>query len=345
MQKNVLFFSLLLLGSCGRQDADTCQDTIDVSKIPLKLEVVHLEKELFACKSKQDIQTFIQKHEDLFKRYDKMPIKKAEDSLQNRLWEMVKSPYMDTLYTEVNGRFYNPKNGKWKQVEQDFELAFKHIKHYYPAFQPPKIYTTLTGLGSFWGAVDIFMDRQAIVISLEFYYGQGARYRPDVKMMPDYIWKRFVSEAIVPSCLLNISNQYNATDVKDQTMLADMVYFGKAYAFVKEMMPCLPDSLLTGYTQKDLANINDKENRQYIWDFLVEKKAIFSTSPRVKAIYMQESPYVVEINQKCPGRIGRWLGWRIIRKYRQKFPDISLQDLMKKGNARELFEASGYSGQ
>lgn len=343
MQK-IWFIFLLLLASCAK-DNSTCQDTLDVSKIDMKLEVVRLEDELFACKSKADIQKFITRHDSLFARYDRTPAKKAEDSLAYRLWEMVQNKYMDTLYRDAKARFDDPKAGKWKQVVGEFELAFKHIKHHYPTFKPPKIYTTITGLGSFWGGTDIYMDKKAIVISLEYYYGRDARYKPPVKIMPQYIWNRFAPEVIVPSCVLGISNQYNATDFKDQTMLADMVYFGKAYEFVHEMIPCLHDSLLTGYSKRDLANISDKENREYIWNFMVEKKTLFSQSARVKAIYMNESPYVVEINQKCPGRIGRWLGWRIIRKYRQKFPNISITDLMKKAQAKEIFEASGYSGQ
>lgn len=347
MQK-IWFICLLLFAvSCG-QSEETCVDKVDVSKIPLKLEVVRLEDELFACKSKKDVQNFILKHNVLFKRYDRFVVKTPKDSLQNRLWAMVQSKYMDTLYQDVKKRFDDSKTGKWKQIERDFELAFQHIKHYYPDFKPFKIYTTITGLGGFWGGSrDIEMDfeNKTIIISLEMYYGKGLRYPLNPKMYPAYISKRLAPEYIVPSCVLIMSDLYNRIDEKDATLLADMIGAGKAYTFVREMIPCLHDTLLTGYTQKDIANLTDKANREDIWNYLIEKKYLFSTNKMVNKNFMDEAPYVVEINQKCPGRVGWWIGYRIIRKYRQKFPDLSLQDLMKKIHAREIFEASGYNAQ
>jgi len=347
MRKLFLFF-LLGLAACGNQQTNTpCQDDLDISKIELKVEVIRLEDELFACKSKQDIKLFVAKYDTLFRRYDRYPINKPQDSLASRLWDMVQNKFIDTLYKDVKIRFDDAKRGKWQQVAADFERAFKHIKHAYPTFQAPKIYTTITGLGSFWGAprsTDIYMDKQAIIVSLDFYYGKGARYRPPVEKTPAYIWNRFVAEAIVPTCLLNISNLYNATDNKDKTLIAKMVDFGKAYTFVRHMMPCLPDSTLAGYTKSELANLNDKENKEYIWSYMIEKKVLFSDSPRIEATYMGESPYIAEINKKCPGRIGCWIGWKILQKYQKKNPQISIQALMSKKNAREIFEGSGFNG-
>ncbi len=347
MQK-IWFILLLCVAMYGcRQGEDTCQDNIDTSKIPLKLQVVRLEDELFACKSKKDVQLFIAKYDTLFRRYDRFTPKKPADSLQNRLWEMVQNKYMDTLYKDVKERFDSPKTGKWKQVQQDFELAFKHIKHYYPDFKPFTVYTTITGLGSFWGGrqdIEIDLRNKTIIISLEMYHGEKRRYALNPKMYPAYIAKRLTPEYIAPSCILQLSELYNKGDEKDRTLIADMIGAGKAYSFVKDMMPCLPDTLLTGYTQKDINNLKDKENREYIWNYLIEKKYIFSTSQMVNKNFMGETPYITEINQRCPGRVGWWIGYRIIQKYRKKFPDLTLRDLMNKTNTRAIFEASGYNG-
>ena len=349
MKKLFLACCLALIAfGCTTQDTETvCKDTIDTNSITLQLEVVRLEDELFACKSEQDIKQFITKHRELIQRYDNYPIEKPTDSLHTRLWTMVQDKDIKILYQDAKARFDEDKNGKWKQVVADFTLAFKHLKHYYPQFKVPKIYTTLTGLGSFWGGTDIYMDKECIVISLEYYYGKGVKHRPIVKgqYMPEYIWKRFVPEAIVPSCILAISNKYNAINRADKVFLAEMIAAGKAYTFVKQMMPCLADSLLTGYTQKELKNLNDKENREYVWNHLVENKVLFSNKRSVIAAYLDERPYVAEINSKCPGRVGEWLGWRIIQKYQKKHPEVSFQTLMSNQNAREIFEASGYSGQ
>ncbi|MDP5120498.1 MAG: gliding motility protein, partial [Spirosomaceae bacterium] len=65
---------------------------------------------------------------------------------------------------------------------------------------------------------------------------------------------------------------------------------------------------------------------------------------RVKERYIGERPGVPEIGPACPGRIGQWLGWRIVQAYREENPNSSLADLMKITNAQEILKGSKYRG-
>ena len=81
-----------------------------------------------------------------------------------------------------------------------------------------------------------------IVISLDFYIGPKASYVPDV---PQYVLRRYRKEFIVPSVVLLLSQRYNRTSPTDQSLLTEMVYYGKAFEFAKDVQPDLPDNLAT----------------------------------------------------------------------------------------------------
>jgi hypothetical protein len=83
----------------------------------------------------------------------------------------------------------------------------------------------------------------------------------------------------------------------------------------------------------------------YIWAHVIDNKLLYETNDRIKDKYTGERPNVTEIGSDCPGRIGQWLGWRIVSRYRTENPEITLVELMQNANAREIFEQSKYKGQ
>ena len=48
------------------------------------------------------------------------------------------------------------------------------------------------------------------------------------------------------------------------------------------------------------------------------------------------------VGEKCPGRIGQWVGWEIVNKYRETHPNVSLTQLMQMPNAEQIFKESRY---
>jgi hypothetical protein len=380
----ILLGAILGLTACQDTACQDPASSEKLAQIKIDLKVVRLESELFALKSKEEVKNFLQKNALFARRFyrylgedstqvaDNQEDKKIE--IKNRLQTDLKiaeekkslpdnpqarlrqqkydSVVVDAIFRmintpEIKGKVLAQCAEQFKDfsaIQNQFTEAFRHIKYYYGDFKIPIIYTTITGLGSFLGN-DLLISEDAIVISLDFFLKKNKdAFRPPVELMPDYIWQRYHREAIVPNCVKYISNRYNQTEFNDKTVLAEMIYHGKAYQFTKTMLPCAPDSLLIGYTRAELANIQDEANRNFIWNHIIEKKVLFSNNHFVKQTYLEERPFVAEINRSCPGRIGQWLGWRIVQKYLQKNPDFALQSLMRKANAPEIFNASGYQG-
>ena len=85
-----------------------------------------------------------------------------------------------------------------------------------------------------------------------------------------------------------MSSGLNKTEIEDKSMLAEMIYYGKAYYFTSQVLPHTQDSLLIGYSAEELQNIN--QNEDVIWAHFVEKQLLYETSHFTKKKYMDERP-------------------------------------------------------
>lgn len=299
----------------------------EADKVTISIE--RLEEKLFELSSVQEVEFFINSHPLLAKEFLGLEQYPSSSLLAKELYKRIKNPYVDTLYNETTA-FY----GDFSDLKLEFEDAFSRIKHYYPNFKAPKIKTMVTGFGS----SEMYVGKDQIIIGLEYYLGKGAKYRPPG--IPQYILPRYDKAYIVPAVMLLYANNFLKEDLSDQTMLADMIYYGKKFYFAKQMMPCAPDSLLVWYSGQQLADV--EENKDVIWFHLLNNELLYNTNHFEKQKYMDERPNVAEIGEKCPGRIGSWVGWDITRAYMKTNPSISLQDLMANPDAKDILTQSKY---
>jgi hypothetical protein len=121
-----------------------------------------------------------------------------------------------------------------------------------------------------------------------------------------------------------------------------MIWYGKGFVFTKKILPSLPDSLLFGYTGKELAET--KAFQSEVWEHFIDNSLLFKKEEYIKAKYIGERPKTPEIGPACPGSIGRWLGWRMVDLYSKQDSQISLPKLMANKEANKIFLASGYRG-
>ncbi|MEQ9592317.1 MAG: gliding motility lipoprotein GldB [Cyclobacteriaceae bacterium] len=327
----ILLFLLLLsivAVSCDSTD-EKCEFIPDTSSIQIDLLIEPLHDRIAQISSKEELVLFFSGHPTMRDQFFNRQAYPSDSAFINELYNRFTNPYFDSLLIDTDKVF-----GDLAELTQEFETAFSNIKYYYPDFEPPKIQTVITGLES-----DILVTDSLIIVGLDYYIGPGARYKPN---MYDYMLRRYQKNFIVPSVLLlyGIDSKYNKTDLNDRTVLSDMIAYGKAYHFAKHMLPCVPDSVLIGYTSEELQGA--KANEDLIWKRLVQDEVLYATNHLVKQKYIAERPKTLEVGDACPGRIATWVGWEIIRKYSERHPDISLPRLMETAESANLFTASNY---
>lgn len=322
-------FTLLLL-SCDPDGEKKCAFIPDTRSIVVNPVFEFLEDSLPAITTKEELVQFLTKHPDTRDYFFNRQAYANDSVFINRLFSRFSNPYLDTLLQETHKVF-----GTGEFIKQNFTEAYTNLKYYYPDFQPPRIQTLISGLET-----DLFATDSAIYIGLDYFLGSGAPYRPN--NMYEYMLRRYTRDFIVPSVMLltGVDSRFNRTNEEDKTVLAEMIAYGKAYYFAKRMLPCVPDTLLIGYTTQEWEGSVAYEH--LIWSRLVQDEVLFSTSHLVKQRYISERPKTVEVGADCPGRIGQWVGWRIVEKYMAENPDITLPQLMNNADAPGIFKASGY---
>jgi hypothetical protein len=153
--------------------------------------------------------------------------------------------------------------------------------------------------------------------------------------------RRYQPESVVPSVVLltAISPAFSKNDETQNTTLSDMIAYGKAYNFTRFIIPCIPDSTLFGYSGEEVAGI--LANEDIIWKKMVGSQVLYETSHLVKQRYIGERPNVHEISAKCPGRIGMWIGMRIVDQY-MKETGNGLRETMEVTDPGVIFSKSKY---
>ncbi|WP_276367895.1 gliding motility lipoprotein GldB [Chryseolinea sp. H1M3-3] len=321
-------FFIVLLASCNSDNEEACVFQPDVpAKVSLDFEI--LQDSLMNISSKKDLVKILTSNPAI-RDYTFRRSEYPDDSVfVTEIYNRLTNPHLDTLYQEVNRVF-----GDVSGLKTQFEEAFSNMKYYYPDFTPPKIQTVISGLDT-----DLLVTDSLIIVSLDFFLGKEAKYRPK---MYSYLLRKYDPNDIVPSCMLiyGISNRFNKNQQTDKTVLADMITYGKSFYFAKRMLPCEPDSVFIWYTPEEIAG--SKKNEDLIWARFIESQVLFSTSNKVRQDYLGERPVTIQVGEKCPGRIGQWVGWRIVNKYAERHPDTDLQSLMAVDDAQKIFKQSGY---
>jgi hypothetical protein len=316
-----------LLSSCG-EEKEECAFIPETSGTSVDLKFESLSHKLVDI-SKDQLYALLDNHRVLRDNFFRRDLYPSDSAFVNELYRRFNNPHIDTLYMEVERVF-----GDERDLKLEFEAAFKNLKYYYPEARIPKIETVISGLEN-----DMFVSDSLIIVSLDYFLGAGAKYRP---AMYEYLLRQYNKENIVPSCMMiyGIDNTYNASNMEDETVLADMITYGKSYYFAKQMIPCTPDSIFIWYTAEEVKGA--RKNQDLIWARFIEDKVLYATNHKLKQKYLGDRPKTVEVGSECPGRIAQWVGWEIVKKYMETHPDITLPTLMSNNNADKIFKESKY---
>ncbi|AFL83535.1 gliding motility-associated lipoprotein GldB [Belliella baltica DSM 15883] len=318
--------SMFLLSSCGNSQEE-CELDEKILDVPIDLSIERLEKQFYTASTEEEFLFLLEEYPDFAKDYLEVELYESKEQLAQELIFINQDTLMQELYAEVQENYAD-----LNQLEQDLSHAFAYIKYYFPDFNIPKVYTFLTGFSN-----DLYISDEMIVIGLDYFLPKEHEFQPTD--LPRYIADRYDREYIVPMVVTAISSKYNKVDPKQNTLLAEMIFYGKAYHFTKSILPCTADDFIIGYTSEEV--VACFANEEFIWSHFIENDLLYETNPFEIRKYTGEAPATDAISPDAPGRVGRWLGWNIVDDYRFN-NDISLDELMEMEDAEKIFRQSGY---
>ncbi|MDO7848339.1 gliding motility lipoprotein GldB [Hymenobacter sp. M29] len=315
------------LAACKKGPAEGCRAdaAADAPAVPVRLK--HLEQPFFTIKTPADAQQFMDAN-PAFARYYLQRQPATEKELEASLVQLATNAALQQLGRETAAAF--PDSAA---LRRDLGEVFRRVHYYFPDFRVPPANTYVSG----FLAKDIYVNDSLLVLSLDWFVGPKASKRPD---LPQYMLRRYTPAGLMPLLAHNVSSKYNRHELTANTMLDAMVHEGKALYFASQMLPCVPDSLLMGYTTREMVGLEANEPR--VWGHFLEKNLLYSTTPFLLQKYVGERPNVPEIDKTCPGRVGQWVGLQIVRKYVELHPDVTLGRLMAEKNAQRILNESHY---
>ncbi len=316
---------LLLLSACGQ---NPCRTSVP-DPVEIDLEIKRTEADLFDSESIPDVLEYLKKHPDLANQFWHNYQYPNDQILARQILLQVLHPSVqDTVYTQSVEAFENAEG-----FESKLEEAVGRLKAYIPEAKTPEVKTTITVFYN-----DLLVSDSLIVIGLDHFIGANATYAPSADLYPEYVLRRYNYEHLPSLISFFLAGQF-VSPGKENTLLSQMIDFGKTYYLASRLQPCAPDSIIIGYTDQNMQDI--RSNREIIWANFIENQLLYETDHQVKKKFIDERPNVHEIGEKCPGRIGAWIGWEIVEEYMAN-NDVTMQELLADTNHHRIFEKSGY---
>jgi hypothetical protein len=224
-------------------------------------------------------------------------------------------------------------------LQKDIQKAFQYVKYYFPDYKTSKIILFLGPLD----APGVALTGSGIAVGLHQFGGKDFSAYQSMEaqqLFPAYISRRFESQYIVVNCMKAVIEDIYPDRSGAKGLVEQMIEKGKQWWLLDKFLPATPDSLKTGFTKQQLDW--SEANEGLIWnDIIVTQKDLYTKDPMAIQNYIGEAPFTQSLGPFSPGNIGQWIGWQIVKKYMNKHPDLSLNELLHT-DPKLIFEESKY---
>ena len=225
------------------------------------------------------------------------------------------------------------------KLSDDLSLLFERIRHYFPKFKNPKVYTFSSSTQMYQEPVIYDGQQGFLFIDISGFMGEKSEF---YKGIEEYFKKTMNPENLLPKTSEAIAFTIAPYSRTEQKFIDQMVYNGKVMTLQDAFLPDVPNHLKMNATAQQYEW--SKANEAQIWDYLVENDYIFSPDPRLVERFIAPGPFskfYTEVDKESSPQIGIFTGWQICRKFFEKKPETKLQEFLQM-NATEIFNQSEY---
>ncbi|HLV13780.1 MAG TPA: gliding motility lipoprotein GldB [Xanthomarina sp.] len=312
---SVLFLVLISVFSC-KKDSKVEKE---IASIPIEYNIERFDK-IFGETTEENLVETKRAYPFMFseKYTDSFWIAKVHDTLQQQL-------------TKETARVFPELNKEKKEITQ----LFQHLSYYFPEFKTPRVITVTSSVDY---RNKVLVTDTIVLISLDTYLGNDHEFYQGIQK---YLRQNFIKEQMVVDMAAEYSEKY-IYQQQIKTLLDEMVYYGKQLYFKDLVIPFKTDADKIGYSQEqiDWASANETE----IWRYFVERELLFSTDASLPNRFINPAPFskfqLEEIDRESPGKIGRYMGWQIVKAFMAN-NNVSIKDMLQM-EAKEIFNQSNF---
>lgn len=324
-----ILISLLLIG-CEKDRLD-----VDVSDIDVQISIQRFDQELFGLNASNivpGVEKMQHKHGAFFARYINSVISTGgsePEVIATGLSGFLQDRNIRDLHEKVFIEY-----GDLSDLEDELSEAFTYYNYHFPKRSIPKVKSFVSGFNYAMVAMD-----STLGVGLDMYLGSNCEYYPALGI-PQYKSNVMTKEHLVVDVLKAWTMSEFEDNSKEQSLLSKMIYEGKILYLMDAFYRGKHDSLKIGFSLEQLIWCQHYEFN--LWSHLVQNEILFSKNQSDVVQFTGEGPFTRGFDKTSPARTGVWLGWRIVRSYMNKHPDVTLNELMEMSDAQALLRESGY---
>lgn len=328
LNRIVVLALVVLFVSCSKTAGYKKKLNVDCKNLePRKVEVFEYNKALFAIDT-ADFEKGIQAIRPQFQAL-------LGDTLSPLDVMFLKDFVTDTFIMKVN-KMTEAAFPDMAPVSDKVRGVCQHLKYYYPDITVPPIYTYVSGINFENGPVMIAPE--SVMISIDFYLSNKDLVYDKVGM-PRYISRRCQPAALTRDLSETIYFTYVYNEVRAKNVLMEMVDRGKKYYFIEAMDPTLNDSIILGYSSRQMEWAQDNEGQ--IWASIIGNNMLYANGFEQYRVLFNDGPFTAAFSENSPSRLGDFIGLQIVRSFMSNNDD-TLNDLIKNTDYQDIFQRSQY---
>jgi hypothetical protein len=336
MKKRNFFIPLpfLLLFACSPDPLQVDLDTVELEP----LHVLRLEEDLFSLNAtnfETESEKIKNKYGSFYEHFLINPLRLngSKDTLYKAMvLDFVKDQNVREAYDYVHKLY---PASKFDALAAEVNNCAKRFKYHFPKRKlPSRLITCTTG----WNYAFAYMDG-ALIIGLDMYLGDTAKFYQMLRY-PQYQARKMNEQHILPDIARGWMLTEFDNDLAENTLLSHTIFYGKLFYAINALLPETADSLLIGYTSKQMKT--SKEYEKNYWSYFAEKNRLYENNLNTIRELTSEGPFTAAISKECPPRIAMWIGWQIVKSYMKNNKDVTLDELINDNNAQKILSKSKY---
>jgi hypothetical protein len=217
----------------------------------------------------------------------------------------------------------------------EIKRSLQFVKYYFPGYKLPQSVITFIGpvnanFETSFGTQGDILTLEGLGIGLQLHLGKNFSFynsEQGREQYPEYLSNNFDEDHITVNCMRNIVDDMFPDKTNGKALIEQMIDKGRRVYLLTRFLPNTPEYICIGYTEKQLKD--SYANEAVIWDFFLNNDLLHNTEQGIIKNYIGESPKTQELGEDSPGNIGTFSGLQVVKKYLEKFPETTLEKLMK----------------
>ena len=218
-------------------------------------------------------------------------------------------------------------------IEKQLGEALARMQYLFPEWDTPKIWLFVSGFNA-----SVLFLQEGIAVGADMYLGSDYPYYN--RVVYDYQKRTMRPECMAADVVSAWLFRHVTFSGKQNRLLEQMLYRGRVMYLLSVLFREEQPWDVMGYSREQWQWCVKYERAT--WNRIIERRDLFSSEQRKIASYLNDGPFTSEISQKSPGRLGTWVGWRIVESYMEHHKEVTMRQLMEESDAQKILEESYY---